>query len=103
MTTIPSTLVTEKDFQQTLLDLFAVHGWRCWHNTIAWRSDHGWPDLVCCHPRWGILFCEVKRQEGKLTPTQESWLADLTRAGARCYVLKPADWPLAERIARGAA
>jgi hypothetical protein len=97
-------VVTEKAFQRALLDLLHLHGWRVWHDTVAWRSDRGWPDLVCAHPTHGLRFLELKRDNGALTPTQESWLADLTAAGAVCRVLRPRDLyatDTAERLARG--
>jgi hypothetical protein len=101
MTTTTAPPVTEAAFQRTVVALFRLHQWRLWHNHIAWRSEAGWPDLICVHPRHGIRFLEIKTDTGKVTAAQEGWIFDLTRAGARCHVLRPADFPLAQRIARG--
>jgi hypothetical protein len=95
--------VTEAAFQRTIVALFRLHQWRIWHNQVAWRSEAGWPDLVAVHPdpARGVVFLEIKTDTGKLTAAQEGWIFDLTRAGARCHVLRPRDWELARAIARG--
>ncbi len=106
-TTTRVPVVSERVFQGALIDLLRVYGWRVWHNTIAYRSDRGWPDLVAVHPTHGIRFIELKRDDrAALTVAQESWLTDLAAAGAVCRVLRPRDLyasDTAERLARGEA
>lgn len=101
MTSTTAPPVTEAAFQRTVIHLLRLHGWRCWHNHVAWRSDAGWPDLVAVHPRHGVRFLELKSNTGRLSLHQAGWIEDLQQAGARCYVLKPRDWELAQAIARG--
>ncbi len=40
-----------------------------------------------------IVWAELKRERGRLRPTQRRILADLRRAGAEVYLWKPSDWP----------
>jgi hypothetical protein len=95
--------VTEAAFQRTVMALFRLHGWRLWHNHVAWRSEAGWPDLVAVHPAHGIVFLEVKTDAGRVTAAQESWLDALEAAGARVHVLRPRDWNVIQQFARGEA
>lgn len=69
-----------------------------YHTHDSRRSPSGFPDLVCVGPR-GVLYRELKRQNGKLTKAQEAWLAALTAAGQDAGVWRP-DSLLSCRIAR---
>ena len=93
--------VTEAQWQRTVVDLFRLHGWKVWHDTVAWRSDAGWPDLVAVHPRHGVRWIELKSQRGRVSPSQELWHQALAAAGQRVVVLRPADWARAQRLAAG--
>lgn len=94
-------LIKESEWQRTVVALFQAHGWRCWHNTVAWRSDPGWVDLVVVHPDRGIAFLELKAQRGVVSASQESWHDALRAAGQRVYVLRPSDVLVAQALARG--
>jgi hypothetical protein len=95
--------ITEAAWQRTVVDLFRLHGWRVWHDTTAWRSDPGWPDLVCVHPQHGVRFIELKRESGRLRPAQRDWLRALSAAGQRTYVLRPSCWWIAVAVATGSS
>lgn len=95
--------VTEAAWQRTVVDLFRLHGWRVWHDTVAWRSDPGWPDIVATHRQHGLRFLELKRENGVLTPAQIAWHADLAAAGHPVHVLRPSDWEGAQELAKGGA
>lgn len=47
----------------------------------------GFPDLVALHPKGPPLFFEVKRDGGKLTPTQERYIAYLRERGFTVLVV----------------
>jgi hypothetical protein len=93
--------ISEASWQRTVMDLFRLHGWRVWHDTTAWRSDAGWPDLVCTHRVHGLRFLELKREGGRVSTSQASWHADLAAAGHPVHVLRPSDWERAQQLARG--
>lgn len=94
--------ISERSWQGTVLDLFRFHGWRCYHTHDSRRSAAGFPDLVCVHPQRGCVFCELKRETGRLSPSQTEWLDALSAAGQRVFVLRPSSWRDAVAIAQGA-
>lgn len=96
--------ITEKQFQAQVEGLLKAYGWRYYHppdnkpvtgntgRTYIQNVKAGFPDLVAV--RGGRLLCiELKRETGKTTPEQETWLADLQAAGAECHVWRPRDLP----------
>lgn len=83
---------TEAGFQRAVVDLARLYGWRCYH---TWRSIHspsGFPDLVLVRtPR--VIFAELKRERGRLSPLQEAWLCDLRECqGVETYEWRPSQW-----------
>jgi hypothetical protein len=101
MTTTTAPPITEAAFQRTVVELLRLHGWRIYHTWTAIHSPTGFPDVIACHPVYGLRFLELKTNTGRLSLAQTGWIEDLTQAGARCHVLKPRDWALAQAIARG--
>ena len=49
-------------------------------------NKNGIPDLLALHPEKGILFCEVKRADGKLSPLQEYRIKELKEKGFKTEV-----------------
>lgn len=103
--------VSEKVFQQQIVNMARLLGYRLYH---TFRSDHspkGFPDLVLCNGGC-LILAECKTAKGKLTPDQEGWLSDLREVGGVCgsacgcvaaYVWRPqhqVDGSI-ERILRG--
>ena len=98
----------ERDFQRAIVELARLCGWRVFHARPAltrageWRTpiqgDAGFPDLVLC--RAGrVIFAELKREGGRLTPQQQGWLDALRQcAGVEVYLWTPADWDAIEAI-----
>jgi hypothetical protein len=84
-------LVTERDLQAQVVEIAKLHGWRVFHPWTSLHSNAGFPDLVLVRaPR--VLFAELKRERGKVTPAQQAWLVELERCpGAECYVWRPSD------------
>lgn len=84
--------ITEKNFQQAVIDLARLHGCRVYHTHDSRRSEKGWPDLVIVGPR-GVLFRELKADRGRVKPEQWEWIEALKLAGQDAGVWRPADWP----------
>lgn len=57
------------------------------HVHDARRSPAGFPDLVIVGR--GVLYRELKRQDGKVSPAQREWLDALAEAGADACVWRP--------------
>jgi hypothetical protein len=80
--------VTEKEWQQTVIDTAQARGWRVAHfrtsrtgsggyATAVQADGAGYPDLSMVRgPR--LAFVELKAEKGRLAPAQREWLDDLT-------------------------
>jgi hypothetical protein len=92
--------MSEQIFQQKVIALARMNGWRIFHpmkmqaRDGSWRTalsgDKGWPDLVLAHRERGFLVCELKTDAGRLTEDQKVWLYHLA-PWAECHVWRPAD------------
>lgn len=101
--------VNERDFQNQVIELATLCGWRVQAFRAA-RTKDGWrtplqghrggPDLLLVRER--VLFRELKRDSGRLTEEQEAWGAALQAAGADWAVWRPREWPRIEDALRGA-
>lgn len=90
--------VSEKDWQQQVIDLAQLLGWLYFHTYDSRRSSGGFPDLVLVRER--VVFAELKSGSGRLTAAQHWWIASLSVAGAEVYVWQPSDWPQVEQTLR---
>ncbi len=99
-TTLPA--ITEAQFQVQIVQLAAIMGWanvhfrpaqtrHGWRTPVSGPLGAGWPDLVLVRGE-RLLFVELKRDGGKLTPAQEEVLRILGGTGAECYVWRPRDF-----------
>lgn len=92
--------VTERQWQTTVEAMLRANGWRFYHapdnrpgrNGAVQNIRAGYPDLTAVRGS-RLIYAELKRETGKTTPDQDSWLADLAAAGAECYVWRPSDAP----------
>jgi len=84
-------IITEQNFQQTVIELAKLLGWHVYHTYDSRKSSFGFPDLVLTN---GVktLFIELKSDHGALSPEQYEWLYELQMAGEECYLWTPADW-----------
>lgn len=109
-----ATDVSEKEFQASVLDYAHVQGWRSAHfhdsrrqvrerdgkvRTVGDAAAAGFPDLVLVR-RDRLVIAELKREKGRLLPTQVDWLTDLERTDAEVYLWRPADWSQIEEVLR---
>ncbi len=79
--------VLEKEWQQQVVALLRLLGYRCYHTHDSRRSQPGFPDLVAIRDR--VVYLELKREEGVVSEKQREWIAALHRAGAEVYVARP--------------
>ena len=84
--------VTEVEFQQAVVELARLCGWKVYHTYDSRRSAPGFPDLVLARQNV-LLFWELKVSKGRATPAQREWLDALKATGANVDVLYPEDWP----------
>lgn len=89
--------VSEKAFQQAVIDLARLSGWRVFHVYDSRRSPAGFPDLVLV--RHETMLClELKTDVGRVTPAQATWLEALGAVQhVTAAVWRPADWAVIER------
>jgi hypothetical protein len=108
-------LITEKDFQATVIDLARTYGWIVGFTHDARKSEPGEPDLRMVHPvQHRVIFAELKTVKGRLTkgrynksgrwlPGQDQWQdALISCPGVEYYLWRPdgLDGEI-ERILRG--
>jgi len=108
--------LTEKQFQQQVIDLARLCGFRVAHfrpamvtrggkvkyETPVGADGKGWPDLVLVHRRRRlVLFVELKVGKNTTTPEQEAWLDDLRECGERVRVWRPDHWSAIEALLAG--
>lgn len=80
--------VLEKTVQEHVKEALAVFGWQVWDTSQPFRAaiTPGLPDLICLHPRRGVLFVEVKAPRGTLSAAQRAFQAACQSAGV-CYLV----------------
>jgi len=98
--------LSEKEFQSQVIELARLQGWQVAHFHDSRRqvtrangqrffigdSDaKGFPDLVVVKGTT-VLFWEMKKELGKTTPEQDTWLEVLSAAGMEARVVRPSDW-----------
>jgi hypothetical protein len=103
--------VSEKIFQDQVIKLARMQQWLVFHASPSsprpgvWRSDGaGFPDLVLVStsvPTRGVIFCELKTADGKLSAEQEKYARCLINAGIEYHLWRPRDLDLiADRLGR---
>ena len=94
-------LITEKDFQATVIDLARTYGWIVGFTHDSRKSEPGEPDLRMVRPP-RVIFAELKTVKGKLTkgrwnksgnrwlPGQDQWAAVLSECpDVEYYLWRP--------------
>lgn len=94
-----STYLTEKDFQQAVVDMARLHRWLVYHTFDSRRSDPGFPDLTMVRDGT-LIFAELKKEKGHLTQDQIRWLDALKEGHWHMFVWRPSDWRNIEAILR---
>jgi hypothetical protein len=85
--------VLEKEFELQVIGTAAkpglarMLGWRVYHTLRSKGSQAGYPDWTLVRER--VVFLELKREQGVVSPAQRDWLRALLDAGAEVYVVRP--------------
>lgn len=89
--------ISERDWQATVTQMLTAFGWLWYHapdnrpvNGRIQGIKAGFPDIVAVRGR-RILWIELKRETGKTSPDQDTWLGRLGDAGQETYVWRPSD------------
>ena len=95
--------ISEKDFQQTVIDMFNCAGWLVFHPYDSRRSAYGFPDLTMVSPNGRLVFAELKTEKGKVTNYQKTWLdrLNINTEGYEAYLWRPSDMPQIELVLSG--
>jgi hypothetical protein len=107
----PLYAITEHQYQRTVTALATACGWTWWHVSDSRRSAGGrvigdasvagLPDLLMVHPTRGVVFAELKRQDGKVRDSQRrafdalapaALCAALTACKVRVHLWRPGDF-----------
>ena len=88
--------MTEEQWLQQVRELARLKGWLNYHTRSSHRSDPGFPDLVLVRGH-RLIFAELKREKGRVTASQRTWLAALEET-AETHVWRPSDWERVEQI-----
>ena len=85
-------MLSERQFQTTVMQLARLNGWCFYHTHNSRHSQAGFPDLCLVRgPR--LIFAELKTDTGKLTADQEAWLIALDAVpGLEVACWRPKDW-----------
>lgn len=102
----PAARMSEADLDKAIRRILAdLTPLIAYHTYDSRRSASGWPDLVIArihvqgYDDGAVMFRELKREGGKVTPAQETWLEALQWGGCDTGVWRPSDL-LSGRIAR---
>lgn len=90
--------MTEKAFQAQVEQALRSRGWLVYHTHDSRRSAPGFPDIAAVRGE-ELLLIELKRERGKLTVDQSTWLdalREVKRVGV--HVWRPSDWPTIEKL-----
>lgn len=91
---------SEKQFQEKVVQLARLLGYRCYHTHDSRRSAAGFPDLVLAKPG-RLVFAELKSEKGKVSREQEQWIETLRAAGAHVCLWRAGDMPTVVRVLQG--
>jgi hypothetical protein len=85
--------MTEAQLQSAVMDLARFHQYDItYHNPDSRRSQAGFPDLVLISSsRRRALFRELKTEDGRFRPKQQSVLLAMVAAGLDADVWRPSD------------
>lgn len=90
--------IPEKAFQRQVENMATLHGWWTWHDEDSRRNTAGLPDLICIHPRHGVVWIELKTEKGKVRDAQRDILLLLRKAGQRAFIARPRHSDALERL-----
>lgn len=83
---------SEAQYSDRIVQWAKINGWLVYHTFYSGRSQQGFPDLTLV--RWGrLVFIEVKSETGRLSASQQQWIALLDSVeGISAVVARPSNW-----------
>ncbi len=98
---------SERLWQDKVEHIAKMNGWLVFHPSPhavrqgVWRTDgQGFVDLVLAHPTRGLIFAELKTEQGKVSPAQKRWGLALS-PHAEWYLWRPSQIDqIAKRLGR---
>lgn len=100
--------ISEKEFQQQVIEYAQVRGWKVAHFRPGMTKDGNWvtavsgdgkgfPDTLLIR-RTEIIVAELKVSYNKPSKEQQAWLTAFSMAGVEAYVWWPEDWEQIEKV-----
>jgi hypothetical protein len=84
--------ITHAKFQQMVVDLAKLNGWKVQYWWKSIRSPAGFPDLYCVKIPYQV-FLELKIKPDKPKPAQLEWIEILRQlSNTKALVVYPDDW-----------
>jgi hypothetical protein len=84
--------ISEKRWQDDVLEIATLFDWRCYHTFDSRRSNPGFPDLILVRPPV-LIAAELKTDKGRVSPAQQNWLTTL----GECHQIHTRLWRPADR------
>lgn len=86
---VQAAAMSEDELLDNILVICRQFGLLAYHTFDSRRSQAGFPDLVIVGLGGIILFRELKRENGRLTVPQRTWLDRLAASGGDAAVWRP--------------
>lgn len=91
--------ITEKEFQQSVVDYARLQNWLVFHPYHMRRSQPGYPDLTLLRDR--VVFAELKVGKNRLSMHQAMYRERLLACpGVEYFLWKPDMWDEIEEVLR---
>lgn len=89
--------ISERDWQSHVIKIAEVKGWKYYHppdnrpvNGRIQKVVSGFPDL-CLVKNGKMIFAELKREKGIVSPEQQAWIMAIKACGIDVYIWRPSD------------
>ena len=89
--------ISEREWQSHVCKIAGLKGWRYYHppdnrpvNGRIQKVVSGFPDL-CLIKNGRMVFAELKREKGIVSPEQEEWMQAIKECDIEVYVWRPSD------------
>jgi hypothetical protein len=89
--------ISERDWQGHVCKIAASFGWKFYHppdnrpvNGRIQKVVSGFPDL-CLIKGSTMIFAELKRELGVVSPEQHEWAEAIRNCGIHVYIWRPSD------------
>lgn len=94
-------IITEKELEARVKQLAKLGGWEYYHTHNSTHSTKGFPDCAMLKGQ-RLVFAELKRENGVVTPDQQKWLDMLAFIPSiEVYIWRPGDAEEMEKVLLG--